>query len=543
MKQLTDLTFVELQAELKTIPEEYQSLVRETIEDEIQEGGHDATDADRLAYLRQRLQDIQNGAYIDPIGKTKLITAAHPDDIYNAEGVDSMAGDSDTQAKQAERKGNLIKLAAIVGVAIFFFLFVSLSARNRAKAEELSESDLIQTPTADAADMSVGTVVTATPENIGMADGSSSLSAIGSLGATLKIGRPAVIEIHLNETEEVVALAVDPARLSKRGELPFNDKTMASDDPVAVWVHGTVVNYAMGIPHKFAQSLQAGDTILLSTDTGQNMRFVVIDTPVGNTYDAPHHLSQDRIGMTLFSLPAPAKDDVQFILANYDTRIEDSQVFTSNKIGEDVQLTDEIMFAVSPDMDINHTTDGLVTIQVSGMITQEIGSLDHLSLSLTNAAGEQTPSTNLSHHNNQWVTEFTVTDSFLGADAFAQVRAIPANDLETIYLGHLPPLRDHLKIMFSDAYWLPETRQGVIHLHVENEGLSTVRLDPAYFSLLGGDAQQIFTTQPALPILLDSQEEIFIELSFLVPHRQQTPNTSILKTGDLRWEIPFVPSN
>ena len=542
MKKLNELTYAELQAQLKTIPEEYQTLVIETIEQEIQNGGHDATDADRLAYLRARLKDMENGAYIRPDGKTALITAAHPDEVYGADGVDSMAGDSDAVARQAERKENLLKLGGLAAAALIFFLFIFMSARNRAKAAELPESDLTQTVTAVTPDMPVA--ATPTADLPAMADGSSSLRAIGSLGAKLTIGRPAALELHFQETEEVVALAVDPARLSKRGELPFNDETMASADPVAVWIHGTVLNYAMGIPTKLAKSLQAGDRLVLSTDIGQEMRFVIMETRVGNTYDAPRYLSQDRVGMTLFSLPAPAEDGVTFILANYDTSAEDTQTFAQSDRGEAVSLTDNIVVSVSPDVVVNHTPDGLVSIQVSGTITQEIGSLDHLSLSLSSATGGQTPSSNLSHLNNRWAAEFLVTDSFLDADLFAQIRAIPANALQTVHLGRLTAPQEQLQVMFTEAYWQPDSGQALLTVQVTNNGPAVVRLDPTYFSLQGGDVQQAIQTQPALPVLLDSQEVLFLELSFLAPdERQHQEKTFVLKTGEARWEIPFLSPN
>jgi hypothetical protein len=417
-----------------------------------------------------------------------------------------------------------------------------MSARNRAKAAELPESDLTQTPTAVITD--TGIVATPTADLPAMADGSSSLRAIGSLGAKLTIGRPAALELHFQETEEVVALAVDPARLSKRGELPFDDETMASADPVTVWIHGTVLNYAMGIPTKLSKSLQAGDRIILSTDIGQEMRFVVMETRVGNTYDAPRYLSQDRVGMTLFSLPAPAEDGVTFILANYDTSTEDTQTFAQSDSGEAVSLTDNIVVSVSPDVIVNHTSDGLVSILVSGTITQEIGSLDHLSLSLSSAAGGQTPSSNLSHINNRWTAEFLVTDSFLAADMFVQIRAIPANALQTVHLGRLTAPQEQLQVMFSEAYWQPDSGQAILTVQVTNNGPAVVRLDPTYFSLQGGDVQQTIQTQPSLPVLLDSQEALFLELSFLAPdERQYQEKTFVLKTGEARWEIPFFSSN
>jgi hypothetical protein len=98
--------------------------------------------------------------------------------------------------------------------------------------------------------------------------------------------------------------------------------------------------------------------------------------------------------------------------------------------------------------------------------------------------------------------------------------------------------------VFSEAYWQPDSGQATVTVQVTNNGPAVVRLDPTYFSLQGGDVQQAIQTQPALPVLLDSQEVLFLELSFLAPdERQHQEKTFVLKTGEARWEIPFFSSN
>lgn len=78
-----------------------------------------------------------------------------------------------------------------------------------------------------------------------------------------------------------------------------------------------------------------------------------------------------------------------------------------------------------------------------------------------------------------------------------------------------------------------------------NTGPAAVRLDPSFFTLKGGDAQhpEIYF-QPILPILLGSQAEISLELSFLTPddrlHRQE--EAFILTAGDGRWQIAVIPA-
>ena len=104
---------------------------------------------------------------------------------------------------------------------------------------------------------------------------------IGSLGGALTIGRPSAIELHYGRTEETIALAIDPSKPTPRGELRYNETTMLSDNPVAVWLFGTVLNYAIGIPDSMVRNLEPGDRITLSTDTGASLSFVVAETGQG----------------------------------------------------------------------------------------------------------------------------------------------------------------------------------------------------------------------------------------------------------------------
>ncbi|MCP4287799.1 MAG: hypothetical protein GY792_25740 [Gammaproteobacteria bacterium] len=537
MQSVTNLTEEQLQTELKKIPDEYQTIFQETLEREIRDGGHDDTDADRLAYLRRRQDDMQKGAYIRPDGKSALITATNPDDLYGGGGVDGLTADGEEADREAVRQQTILKIGGIAAVVLTLVLFISLSGRSRAQAQT---ADMLETTTpvmvvAAAADSSVAE--TATPELPALADAGSSLETIGSLGAALQVGRPGAIELHFRQTEEVVALAVDPARVSPQGGLPFHEEAMTSDQPLAVWVHGSVLNYAMGIPDALAQNLQDGDRIILSTDTGHSLPFVVTETFAGNVYDSARYLSQNRVGMTLFSLPALAEDGVRFVLANYDMTAEDEQSFAPTALGEPFSLTQDIRLEAA-DVTTRHNPDGLVVIQVSGKITQSLKSLDHIVLSLSSAT-EQTQSANLNHQHGRWSAEFQVTDSFLGADIFAQFRAIPAGKLQTVYLSFLPALAEQLQVSLGQAYWQPETRQAVLTMQVANPGPAAVRLDPSFFTLKGGDAQhsEIYF-QPTLPILLDSQAELSLEISFLAQDEQAL----ILTGGDDRWEITVIPT-
>jgi hypothetical protein len=202
------------------------------------------------------------------------------------------------------------------------------------------------------------------PEISGVDD---SLQTIGSLGGALTIGRPSAIELTYGRTEETIALAIDPSKPTPKGELRYNEATMLSDNPVAVWLFGTVLNYAIGIPDSMVRNLEPGDRIALGTDTGASLRFVVAETGQGANYEAGRLLSQNRLGLTLFALPAIAEDDVAFAFANYDVASEEGQGQVVYEVGEPFALSAGGDLQVST-VQFSHTADGSIRIVIEGLL-------------------------------------------------------------------------------------------------------------------------------------------------------------------------------
>ncbi|HFQ94098.1 MAG TPA: hypothetical protein ENK32_08820, partial [Anaerolineae bacterium] len=349
-----------IEQELSEIPPEYQDAFRQAIERELADPEQNRTDTDILAYLRQRRDDFKRGGFIRPDGRPGLVTLS-PEAMYE-QALPQLAQNSLGEPDNtAERRRTLIKIGIFAGAALLFLFFVF-----RGRAQREGEQEVAEEGTPAAAVFEDGTPVPAPPlpEITGVDD---SLQTIGSLGGALTIVRPSAIELTYGRTEETIALAIDPSKSTPKGELRYNETTMLSDNPVAVWLFGTVLNYAIGIPDSMARNLEPGDRVTLNTDTGASLHFVVAETGRGANYEAGRLLSQNRLGLTLFALPAAAEDDVSFAVANYDVASEEEQAQTVYETGERAPLGGAELQVLATQF--SHTEDGSVRIVVDGAIT------------------------------------------------------------------------------------------------------------------------------------------------------------------------------
>ena len=294
----------------KHSPKSHRSIriiFREALAGELAENEELRTDHELLFYLRSRREDFQRGGFIRPDGRPGMLDLS-PEAIYEQALPELMRDLRGDDGRPDERRRLFLKLGLFT-VALLLFLFVVIRARSgrAALATEPEPTEL-----AIAAQLRP---TAALPELAGIEE---SLQTIGGLGGALAIGRPSAIELHYGLSDEVIALAIDPSRTTSRGELRFDAVTMSSANPVAVWLFGTVLNYAIGIPDSMARNLSPGDRIILSNDTGGALPFLVTESQQGSSYDSGRYLSQNRIGLTLFALPARASDNVTFVVANYD---------------------------------------------------------------------------------------------------------------------------------------------------------------------------------------------------------------------------------
>ncbi|MCP4425062.1 MAG: hypothetical protein GY803_11250, partial [Chloroflexi bacterium] len=420
-----------LETELAQIPAAYQKLFRETIEREIVEHGRDRTDSDKLTYLRKRQADMKNGAYITPDGEPAFIDV-DPDTIHqnNLTGRDVYTDD----AEQRERRQTFFKIGAVVLIGLLGLLFWFRGRAVRIAAAEAAVIANVEATAAAATAISSGLDMppTATPQLPGVDAADNTLETIGNLGGKLTLGRPASLEIMYRQSEESVALAIDPSLITKQGELQFQESVMTSDNPVAVWVFGTVVNYAIGIPNAMIRNLSPGDWIILNTDTGDILRFVVTEIFEGDNYDTSQYLSQDHTGLTLFSLPARQANQVGFALASYDISQETASIAAPSQIGEPVALGGHSLTV--HEFTANHTLAGAVSVVISGTLIGQ----DAINTVIVSLSGRQNqtealtlnPSADADQSAEQsWAIAYQVSDEFLGGDLLAEFRTLPGGDL------------------------------------------------------------------------------------------------------------------
>ena len=527
--------------ELSEIPPEYQDAFRQALERELTESEQNRTDTDILHYLRGRRDDFKRGGFIRPDGRPGMVTL-NPETMYEQalpELAQSSLGEPDNTT---ERRRTLLKIGIFVGVIIVFFFFVLRGRAQRAKEQEVA---LEGTPAAEVVgggSSTAGTVAPTPPlpEITGVDD---SLQTIGSLGGALTIGRPSAIEIRYGRTEETIALAIDPSKPTPKGEMRYNETTMLSDNPVAVWLFGTVLNYAIGIPDSLVRNLEPGDRITLSTDTGASLSFIVAETRQGANYEAGRVLSQNRLGLTLFSLPASAEADVSFALANYDIASEEGQGQPVYGLDEPIALPGGGHLTITA-VAVSHDTNGDVRIVVNGVANELLDS-QTVMLSLT-AHNEQTTAVELTlEESGNWQTSFILPDTIAGHPLLAEVRTLPDSNLTMVQLGDAPRLLEQLDIGITEAWWEEEMMQLVFTASITNTGEGDVYLGSDFIQTLervestteGGDAYELFgQVTPSLPLLIHPGETVGIRVTFL----PQAPSVRVQIGSDL-WEITGIP--
>jgi hypothetical protein len=267
---------LDIAAELSQIPAEYQDAFRQAMTEELAETEQDRTDNDILAYLRRRRDDFKRGGFIRPDGRSGLVSLDAAT-MYE-QALPELARRSLGEAEDpAGRRRTLLKLAGFALIVLVFLVLVFRSRANRAAETTEADSDS-GTPAATTA----AGAPAPTPSLPAVAGAEDSLQTIGGLGGALTIGRPSALELHYARTEETIALAIDPSKTTPKGELRFNETVMGSDNPVAVWLFGTVLNYAVGIPEGMARNLAPGDRVVLRTDTGAALHFRVWEVRQAN---------------------------------------------------------------------------------------------------------------------------------------------------------------------------------------------------------------------------------------------------------------------
>lgn len=535
---------LDLDLALSEIPPEFQEIFRQTIKQEIVDSEKNRTDTDTLQYLRQRKSHFKRGGFIRPDGRPGMVSL-DPEKIYQ-QGVPQLGRSRrGRRGMTGGRPKSLLKIGLFVGVAL---IFLSLIFRGRAQRESEQELRVEATMTAQSAVVALVASETPTlPELTGVED---SLQTIGNLGGALTIGRPSALEINYGSTEETIALAIDPSKPTPKGELRFNESTMLSDNPVAVWLFGTVLNYAIGIPDSLVQNLTLGDRLTITTDTGATLHFVVTESRQGASYEAGRILSQNRLGLTLFALPAGAENAVSFVFASYDFTYEAGDAQPIFQLEEAIPLKGGGSLMVNA-VQTGHDENGNLAIVLEGQARAVPGEQTML-LSLV-ANGEQTATAQLViAGSNAWQVEFTMPDTVAGLPLLAELRLLPGNvladdSLVIVALGDVPILLDQVAVALTAAHWEAARLDVVVSGVFTNTGTTAVYLDTEFIQIPiegggayepNGQATPSLPRQvsPPLPFLLNPGETVGITVTFLPP----SPSVTLKINTDL-WEIQDIP--
>jgi hypothetical protein len=513
---------------------EYQEMFRQTIRQEIMDNKSDHTDKDMLAYLRTRREVFQQGQYIDPNGKLGQLPLTRQE--LHAQGITRPQTGQSAMEQAREKRTLMLKLGGLALVAVVFFLLIS---RGRA------ERDMPLTPTAEPTVMAGS--ATTTPEILAVTGADDSLQTIGGLGGALTIGRPASLELHYRSSEEVVALPIDPAQTTPKGELRFSETVMLSDNPVAVWLAGTVVNYAIGIPDSLVRNLQPGDSISLRTNTGATLPFVVTTTALHAHHEASSLLSQNRLGLTLFSLPAPTEDQVTVVWADYAAQLGTTVSAGVARVGQPFMLAG--MEFLVEGWRYDQVDEGSFLIVINKTITPTTPSANHavpveLLLSLSTPS-DQTPAITQvmsTTGRTTLTTTFTVDQGFSGQPLTLELRILPGGGYQAVTLGELPHPQALLAVGdVLTATWDAAAGVGVVQATVTNTGSGTLLLTPDFFQMReqsnGGEYRLMpLQAEPRLPLMLFPAETVQVKLAFL-----PTQSVVELLMGLGQWEITEFP--
>ncbi|MCB8975802.1 MAG: hypothetical protein H6657_00035 [Ardenticatenaceae bacterium] len=499
---------------LADIPPEYQEAFRQAIAQELIESGQNQTDLDVLAFLRQRAADFKNGAFIRPDGLPGML-------MLDAEAryelaLPQLAQQSLSEGEETpDRRALLLKVGGLFVVALLL-LFFALRSRD----QRVSEIDVLETEGA-ATDVTASIQLPATLEPLPDIEAANeTLQTIGTLGGALTIGRPSVLELHYqadaqDDAAEVIALAIDPSRSTPKGELRFNEAAMLSENPVAVWLFGTVLNYAIGVPDALIRNLSPGDKLVLHTDTGSALTFVVSEVEQAASYDALRLLSQNRLGLTLFALPAVAEEVVAVALATYDVTGETAVTQTLIPLGDSFSLGKAGQLQVT-NLSFSHAATGTMIVLLEGIAADLLPGQTHL-LSLIGNGVQTTAVPFLPDGSGRWIVTFSVPDSTPGTPLAAEFRTLPGGESELVNLGVLPALTNQLEATLTTPVVQPGADEMLVQIAVHNPGPGAVYLSDTYFQLIqeGGDVDEPFwQVTPSLPRLLEPGETIGFQLLF-----------------------------
>lgn len=497
---------------LAQIPPEYLEVLEQKF---AAATGAAATDADVLTVVERLIADTRAGMVWDESGNQQHIVvnqAAYWDEaqIATETGLDGAA----TPSKAMQ----LISAVAFVAVLAFAIYYFAFGRNQQSEAAALPEAEAIAT------DEAAGEVV------------QTELLSLGDeLGGQVQIGQPATLEIR-GANGMAVTLSVINAPIKNR-QMPILE-AMRAGELVAEWVQGTAVNQVYGIPPAWFAQAGIGQTVLVRTDTGAVYHFVCVEQPA-ITGQQTELFAQDRPGVTLFPLPAPASP-IAVLWCPYNPEREGEAIAggLSSSMGETVAAGD-VRLTVD-EWTVNEGREGQLLLDIYGRI-QATGAHGSVILSLNTPTGKYTPTGAQYQATAQeaaWLAQFVLPPVAAGTPLQLEARAL-IGGVVLIDLGRLPDLKSYVAVDVPGVTWHADRGEVELEIALANtHPNSTILLTENHFTAQqGGETLALRLTEPTLPYLLGAGERARFKVR-LTPAGPTNLNVSVFSSF---WEIRGIP--
>jgi hypothetical protein len=497
---------------------------REQIEGIIQRETQSAsTDAEALAIVERLIDEAQRGMTWDEDGNRTTVHVQDETAFWDESQIEAAA----TQSGAGDGPGKQQQMLA-VGAIVALLLLVAYLLLGRGSAEA---GERIEPVDGDGQD---GLVEVGANSQMMETD---LLALSDDLGVRTQIGQPATVELLNPANGASVTLSVINTPVSGR-TIPITSE-IVEGQMVAQWVAGTVVNYVMGIPVAVMAQMDVGSLILIRTDTAQTYTFTCTERQTRAGQEAEVFF-QDRPGVTLFPLPAPA-NPVSLLWCPYDPSREEILVSggLTQSIGEPGEVG-EVRLTVTG-VRLNQTLDGQLALDVTGRI-QATSGFGMVVMGLTTENGRYSPRGDqfqAGETEGEWLAEFLLPPALVGSQLMLDVRS-PTGGSLMIDLGRLPNPVGSLNVTLGPPIWDEPVREVELPVYITNHGESAALLRAADFvANQGGVDVPIRVTDPILmPTLAHGQRQTMVTLR-LSPTGSGPVSLQILTTV---WELSGFPT-
>jgi hypothetical protein len=218
---------------------------------------------------------------------------------------------------------------------------------------------------------------------------------------------------------------------------------------------------------------------------------VVAETRTGANYEAGRLLSQNRLGLTLFALPAQGAEEVALALANYDLSAATAAAAPVYAPGEEIPLAAGQGMTVT-EVTFDHDAQGQLLVGIQGQGDAPAGAPtgESLLLSLVGPTEQTTAVALLPDADGRWAVTVPLATTMEGRPLWAELRRLPAGAVYRVGLGSVPRLGQQLTVTIQEAWWDETAGMVGVTAVLTHTGSGAVYLAPDFMQWTseGGDA-------------------------------------------------------